>query len=134
MPEHEHLEPQATLHPVASRLRSAVHDLHLSQAALARSIGTTSSFVSDVLRGTKLPGIRMLTGLVEVHRVSIDWLLSGQGSMFRYQPEDVDRLQLAMRDIEVTSRLAKEATSGDFEKCLWAEVHKVAARSIEPFA
>jgi hypothetical protein len=54
--------------------------------------------------------------------------------MFRDQPEHVDRLHAAMRDIEVTSRMAKEAASADFEKRLWSEVHKVARRSLEPFS
>lgn len=134
MSDPDHLDCQTTIHPIGARLRSAVHELHLSQSAFSRSIGISPGFVSDVLRGTKLPGIKMLTAMVEVHRISIDWLLSGQGSMFRDHPQDVDDLLRSMRDIEVTSRLAKEATSGDFESGLWSEVHKLATRSLKPFS
>lgn len=71
-------DPLAT---VPGRLAQVLAFAGVSQAELARRIGASAGFVSDVLRGVKRPGVEMLMGLREAFGVSVDWLLSGEGTM-----------------------------------------------------
>lgn len=64
-----------------ARLAQVVAYAGVSQAELARRVGVSAGFVSDVLRGIKRPGLEMLMGLREAFGVSVDWLLSGEGTM-----------------------------------------------------
>lgn len=52
------------------------------QSDMARRLGVSPGFLSDVVRGVKRPGIDFLCALRTTHGVSIDWLLTGQGSMY----------------------------------------------------
>lgn len=89
------------LEALPSRLAQVVAYAGVSQAELARRIGASAGFVSDVLRGVKRPGIEMLTGLREAFGVSVDWLLSGEGTMIggagiRHDLFRAIRLQIAV--------------------------------------
>lgn len=74
----EAIDPLETL-PV--RLGQVLAFAGINQAEFARRVGASSGFVSDVLRGVKRPGLEMLRGLQHAFGVSIDWLLSGEGTM-----------------------------------------------------
>lgn len=84
-----------------ARLAQVVAYAGVSQAELARRIGASAGFVSDVLRGVKRPGVEMLMGLREAFGVSVDWLLSGEGTMIggagiRHDLFRAIRLQIAV--------------------------------------
>lgn len=72
----------AALPGLAQRLGQLLALLGMTQAALARQIGASPGFVSDVIRGVKRPGADMFLGLRNALGVSIDWLLTGEGTMF----------------------------------------------------
>jgi transcriptional regulator with XRE-family HTH domain len=73
---------QIELQSVADRVRQVLVATSLSQAELARKLGLSDGFMSQVVRGLKRPGTEFFTSLNRELGVSIDWLLAGRGSMF----------------------------------------------------
>ncbi len=73
--------PNPELDALHSRLAEVLAFAGISQAEAARRVGMSPGFVSDVLRGVKRPGPELLLALRKVFGVSVDWLLSGEGTM-----------------------------------------------------
>jgi transcriptional regulator with XRE-family HTH domain len=95
------LQAADALEALPARLAQVVAYAGVSQAELARRIGVSPGFVSDVLRGVKRPGVEMLMGLRAAFGVSVDWLLSGEGTMIggagiRHDLFRAIRLQIAV--------------------------------------
>ena len=67
---------------IAARLRAVLAHMGLSQTDLARKMGRSTGYVSEVARGLKRPGTDLLLALKREFEVSIDWLLTGAGAMF----------------------------------------------------
>ncbi|MDN3922517.1 helix-turn-helix domain-containing protein [Roseateles violae] len=67
---------------IAARLRAVLAHMGVSQTDLARKMGMSTGYVSEVARGLKRPGTDLLLALKREFEVSIDWLLTGAGSMF----------------------------------------------------
>jgi transcriptional regulator with XRE-family HTH domain len=65
----------------AARLTLAIAHTGLSQSEFARRLGASPGFVSDAARGVKKPGTDFLHGVRTVFGVSVDWLLTGEGTM-----------------------------------------------------
>ena len=65
----------------AARLGQVIAHAGLSQSEFARRLGASPGFVSDVVRGIKKPGAEFLHTVRTVFGVSIDWLLTGDGTM-----------------------------------------------------
>jgi|APLak6261671648_1056085.scaffolds.fasta_scaffold00068_11 transcriptional regulator with XRE-family HTH domain len=65
----------------------------LTQQALAQRIGISPGFLSSVIRDLKLPGSEFLFSLKQAFGVSIDWLLTGEGTMYSRNGIDVELLQ-----------------------------------------
>ena len=74
-------EPGSLLEGLPARLAQVLAFAGISQAELTRRIGMSQGFVSDVLRGVKRPGPEFLLALRKSFGVSIDWLLTGEGTM-----------------------------------------------------
>jgi transcriptional regulator with XRE-family HTH domain len=72
---------EAMLVHLPARLTQVINAAGLSQTDFARKVGVSSGFVSDLTRGVKRPGIDILTAIHATFGVSIDWLLTGSGSM-----------------------------------------------------
>ncbi len=66
---------------LAARLSLVIAQTGLSQAEFARRIGVSAGFISDVTRGLKKPGAECLHSVRSMFGISIDWLLSGDGTM-----------------------------------------------------
>ena len=66
-----------------ARIRLVRKDKVLSQEAFAQSIGVSRGYLNDIERGRQLPSYNVINSLSEVHSVSIDWLLTGEGGMYR---------------------------------------------------
>jgi transcriptional regulator with XRE-family HTH domain len=69
------------LDALPGRLAQALAFSGLSQAELSRRVEMSPSFISDVMRGVKRPGPELLLALRKSLGVSIDWLLTGEGTM-----------------------------------------------------
>lgn len=53
----------------------------LSQTDLARQLGISTGFMSEIARGVKRPGPDFFMGVRRLLGVSIDWLMTGEGTM-----------------------------------------------------
>lgn len=73
--------PDSELESLHLRLAQVLAYTGINQAELARRVGMSPGFVSDVLRGVKRPGPELLLALRKSCGVSVDWLLSGEGTM-----------------------------------------------------
>ena len=89
----------------ASRLRDAMADLRVSQAELSTRVSASTGFVSDTLRGLKLPGAQFLIAIREALELSIDWLLVGKGERFG-TPIDQDLLMSLSLQVELVQLAA----------------------------
>lgn len=69
-------------HEISKRLKQTRENLGLSQSAFGKKIGLSFQHVSRYERGVISPTSDILTRLHERLNVSIDWLLTGRGSMF----------------------------------------------------
>ena len=58
-----------------------VHNEGLSKADLARAFDVKPAKFAEILKGRMLAGTDILSRLVDLYRISPDWLLTGKGSM-----------------------------------------------------
>ncbi|CAD6872407.1 helix-turn-helix domain-containing protein [Methylomonas fluvii] len=104
----EHALPQNSslgLDGFPARLNQLIVQTALSQAEFARQIRISPGFLSDVIKGRKKPGTDFLYGIRSVFGASIDWLLTGEGTMFGRNDIDLDLL----RNIELYIAVARSA-------------------------
>jgi transcriptional regulator with XRE-family HTH domain len=59
---------------------------NLTQQQLADSIGTSRGYLAEIERGVKEPSFNFLRKLLEMTGLSSEWVLRGEGAMFR-EPE-----------------------------------------------
>jgi transcriptional regulator with XRE-family HTH domain len=84
-----------------NRLLIAIQQSGINQSEFARRLGVSTGFTSEVVRGLKKPGADYLYGIKILLSVSIDWLLTGEGTMYGANKLDVElfrtiRLQIAL--------------------------------------
>lgn len=85
----------------AERLKIALHDNWMSQAELARKLGTYPRVVSSWLSGKSEPSAMYIRGICEVLNVSADWLL-GIGESYSPKRKDEQlRGQMELKDYEI---------------------------------
>ena len=82
-------------------MAQAIAHTRLNQSEFARSLGVSAGFVSDIVRGQKKPGAEFLHAVRVTFGISIDWLLTGEGTMVGASGIDLDlfrtiRLQIAV--------------------------------------
>ena len=70
------------LSATGSRVRELLVELGISQSELARRLSLSPGYVSEISRGVKRPGADFFVRLRHELNVSVDWLISGHGSMF----------------------------------------------------
>lgn len=92
----------------ASRLGQAITHSGLNQTDFAKEIGVSPGFVSDVVRGNKKPGAEFLHAVRTTFGISIDWLLTGEGTISGSGGIDLSllrtiRLQIAVARSAVVS-------------------------------
>ena len=87
----------------AARLAQVIAHIGVNQSEFARRLGISPGFVSEAVRGVKKPGAEFLYAVRTVFGVSIDWLLTGEGTMLGGSGSGIDldllgtiRLQIAV--------------------------------------
>ena len=85
----------------AVRVSQAIAHTGLSQAEFARQLGVSAGFVSDVVRGHKKPGAEFLHMMRSTFGISIDWLLTGEGTLSGEIGIDLDLLRTIQLQIAV---------------------------------
>lgn len=86
---------------LATRLALVISQTGLNQSEFARHLGASAGFVSDAARGVKKPGADFLHALRTVFGVSIDWLLTGEGTMHGGSGIDLELLRAIRLQIAV---------------------------------
>ena len=71
----------SALEGLASRLAQAIAQTGLNQSEFSRQLGVSAGFVSDVVRGQKKPGAEFLYAVKMTFGFSVDWLLTGEGTL-----------------------------------------------------
>jgi transcriptional regulator with XRE-family HTH domain len=97
------------------RLLIAIQQGGINQSEFARRLGVSSGFTSEVVRGLRKPGADYLYGIKNLLGISIDWLLTGDGTMYGANKLDIEllrtiRLQIALARAAVIEN-APEAKS-----------------------
>ena len=90
-----------TLADLPARLTQVLAHQGISQTELARQIGMSPGFISDVMRGHKRPGAEFFVAVRKLFCVSIDWLMTGDGTMMgdvgiRHELLQAIRIQIAV--------------------------------------
>lgn len=70
------------------RLRQLIKALKLTQATFAKSLGMTQPNISRMIGGGNTISVKVLNAITEAHKkVNLQWLLTGEGAMFRDEAE-----------------------------------------------
>lgn len=64
-----------------ARIHQVLAHAGLSQTDLAKQLGLSTGFMSEITRGVKRPGPDFFMGVRRLLGVSIDWLMTGEGTM-----------------------------------------------------
>jgi transcriptional regulator with XRE-family HTH domain len=64
------------------RLKEARFQLKLSQKDFGKKMGITGSFISEIEKGKKYPGMAVLKNLGKIYNISMDYLINGKGRPF----------------------------------------------------
>lgn len=118
---------------VAARLMLSIAKSGLNQAEFARRLGVSASFVSDAARGIKKPGTDFLLGMRTAFGISIDWLLTGEGTMHGGSGIDVELMRAIRLQIDVvrTAVLTGDSTARILLKKICAG--KLHESTVDPF-
>lgn len=108
------------LNAVGSRLKAVRKNLKLKQKELAEILNITAVTLSDIETGKKRPGSEILFILSEVYHVNLNYLINGEGDMFRPDKET--------KGVTVEDGLFGHYTD-DVKEMLWYMQHSLLARS-----
>ena len=92
---------QPGLEGFATRVGQAIAHTGLNQSEFARQLGVSAGFVSDVVRGQKKPGAEFLHAIRTTFGISVDWLLTGEGTVAGGSGIDLDLLRTIRLQIAV---------------------------------
>ncbi len=68
---------------MGNRLDKVCRALGIEKKDIAKEVGITPAYISELCKGNKTnPGIRVLYKIAKHYRVSLDYLLMGEGDMF----------------------------------------------------
>lgn len=93
--------PLPGLDGFATRVVQAIGHAGLNQSEFSRQLGVSAGFVSDVVRGQKKPGAEFLYAVRATFGISVDWLLTGEGTMTGGNGIDLDLLRTVRLQIAV---------------------------------
>lgn len=93
--------PLPGLDGFATRVGQAIAHTGLNQSEFARQLGVSAGFVSDVVRGQKKPGAEFLYAVRTTFGISVDWLLTGEGTVSGGSGIDLDLLRTVRLQIAV---------------------------------
>lgn len=77
-----------------NRLRKLRKSLNKQQGEFANDLGILQQQYSTYERGTRKPSTEIYNKLIEIFNVNLNWLLTGNGSMFLDKNSDVITVKL----------------------------------------
>jgi transcriptional regulator with XRE-family HTH domain len=94
--------------PISERFKKVRKDLNLTQSAFADGLKIKQSSISTIEGGGN-PDISTLTNIANIYNVNLNWLIIGEGSMFkgsnsnastRELEDEIMRLQTEMEALQ----------------------------------
>lgn len=76
------------MYSILDRIRKIISDLNLSDSAFAKSLDIPQATFSNMFLRQSEPKPSWLQAIVKKYNVSPDWLLTGEGEMFRTQEKN----------------------------------------------
>ncbi|EHO47715.1 helix-turn-helix domain-containing protein [Haemophilus sp. oral taxon 851] len=73
---------------ISERLKQVIEDKNLNIKAFSEISGIPYRSVQNYLRNEREPNVEALIKLKEAMNIDINWLLTGEGKMFRCLPND----------------------------------------------
>lgn len=73
---------------IGNRVREIREAFHLTQSAFASSLGIKQSWLSEIESGKKAPSDMFFVAIEYRYNISSQWLISGDGDMFRSEKEE----------------------------------------------
>jgi|GEM_PF-4976813 len=74
---------------LSKRLKAIRKHFNLNQIEMASKLGITQSYYSALERGSKKVGTNLILALIELFKVSESWLISGKGTMFIEEVQNI---------------------------------------------
>ena len=65
---------------IARRFAQAQSALRMTGAELARALGTSASYISDIRAAKALPSLRIVAMLSKEFGIDANWILTGEGA------------------------------------------------------
>ncbi len=105
---------EAFLKDIGLRMKEVRKKLNLKQKELAAQLKTSVVNLSDIERGKKRPGFGVLAGLSKKYKVNIDYIVLGEGPVFRTPELDAEYFDMN----KITAELESEPLMpyGDFSE------------------
>ena len=96
---------------LAARLAQSIAHSGLNQTDFAKQLGVSPGFVSDVVRGNKKPGAEFLHAVRTSFGISVDWLLTGEGTISGSGTLDLGLLRTIRLQIAVARSAVVDANT-----------------------
>ncbi len=96
---------------LAARLAQSIAHSGLNQTDFAKQLGVSPGFVSDVVRGNKKPGAEFLHAVRTSFGISVDWLLTGEGTISGRGTIDLGLLRTIRLQIAVARSAVVDANT-----------------------
>jgi len=79
---------------IKERIKAVRKALNMRQKDFAKGVFLSQSFYGQIETGLKKPNERIYELICNKYSVNKDWLITGQGEMFRETPSDAELLEL----------------------------------------
>ena len=93
---------------IGKRIRACRKDKRMTQENLGKATGVTTSFISHVERGSRIPSVDTLFKIAKVLSVSVDMLLIGISSMMESSANIPKQMRILNNMIWVLNKHADE--------------------------
>jgi transcriptional regulator with XRE-family HTH domain len=96
------------LDTLGNRVGQVIAHVGVNQTEFARRLGVSPGFVSEVVRGNKKPGAEFFLLIRKTFGVSLDWLLSGEGTLLGGSSINLDLLRTIRLQVAVARAAVAE--------------------------
>lgn len=84
---------------IGNNLRKIRQDQRLTLSKLAELLNTSHSYISEIENGKKSLSLNLIMSLSAKCKVNVNWLLTGEGSMYRQEKERPSNCIVNIADI-----------------------------------
>ena len=87
---------------IGDRIKEIRNAKHFTLQSFADILNTSPGFISDIEKGNKNPGNKIISSLKDSFDVNLNWLFTGKGKMFtpELSPINLDLLKEVIKTVE----------------------------------